>query len=311
MDAIPGASEALASPWAEGNRQAGNEAGGQIEAAAAADLATAPDDAVAERARKALWRLLPHTALVMVTPGSATYPVQIAAPQIVRQRLAPIDWTGLVGSQLPKETRVARLALPDVLGGLHLVGWFAKAGDCAVGLIVGEAGRLSVTPDQEQAARLTVLLAAIRLRVVESAPPPGTLAFSRAMSQERERVRLELCSRHAVIAPAHAPLGGRPRSRGRDGAGGGQGHRYGLPSSAQVAERAGRGRHDRHRPAGAGLRGAGRGTPGNAAPGPRRARRRSRRRRGRPRPGHHRPCRPPHQPGCDAGGDGPGGHREG
>src|SRR5581483_5565962 len=218
MDAIPGASEALASPWAEGNRQAGNEAGGQIEAAAAADLATAPDDAVAERARKALWRLLPHTALVMVTPGSATYPVQIAAPQIVRQRLAPIDWTGLVGSQLPKETRVARLALPDVLGGLHLVGWFAKAGDCAVGLIVGEAGRLSVTPDQEQAARLTVLLAAIRLRVVESAPPPGTLAFSRAMSQERERVRLELCSRHAATLSSLLHM---LRSAAAPGAGGG------------------------------------------------------------------------------------------
>ena len=198
MEAIPGTSEALASPWAEPKEPRNPAIDVQIDLAAAAELATAADDQVAERARKALWRVLPHTALVLVTPGSATYPVQIASPQGVRQRLAPIDWTGLVGSQLPAETRVGRLVLPDVLAGLHLVGWFAKAGDCAVGLIVGEAGRLSVSPDQELAARLAVMLTTIRLRVVENAPPPGTLAFSRAMSQERERVRLELCSLHAA-----------------------------------------------------------------------------------------------------------------
>src|SRR5436309_2325107 len=101
MEAIPGASEALASPGAALNARRGASASPSIDIVAASDLATAPDDAVAERARKALWRLLPHTALVIVTPGSATYPIQIAAPQSVRERMAAIDWTGLVGSQLP------------------------------------------------------------------------------------------------------------------------------------------------------------------------------------------------------------------
>jgi DNA-binding CsgD family transcriptional regulator len=42
------------------------------------------------------------------------------------------------------------------------------------------------------------MLAAARMGGVDQDPPPGTLAFSHALSQERERVRLDLQSRHAA-----------------------------------------------------------------------------------------------------------------
>jgi DNA-binding CsgD family transcriptional regulator len=45
---------------------------------------------------------------------------------------------------------------------------------------------------------LMAMLAAARVRRVDHDPSPGTLAFSRSVSQERERVRAELNSRHAA-----------------------------------------------------------------------------------------------------------------
>jgi len=221
MESIPGGSEAVAGPWSRTKRQDSPASAGQVDISAAADLATASDDAVAERARKALWRLLPHSALVIVTPGSDIYPVQIAAAQVARERLAVVDWMGLIEDQLPTDSRVSRLALPSVLVGLHLAGWVARAGGFTVVVIVGESGRLNVSDDQDQAGMLVAMLAAIRLRVVENAPPPGTLAFSRAMSQERERIRLELGSRHAatlssllhILRSSAASSGGAGESR--------------------------------------------------------------------------------------------------
>jgi DNA-binding CsgD family transcriptional regulator len=65
-------------------------------------------------------------------------------------------------------------------------------------LIVLDHAPLSITPAQEHAAMRVVMSAAIRVRAIDSDPPPGTLAFSRAMSQERDRIRLELRSRHAA-----------------------------------------------------------------------------------------------------------------
>src|SRR4051812_34613737 len=104
----------------------------ELDPAAVADVVTAPSDAVAERARKALWHVLPHTGLVLVSPGSPVFPVQIAAPNDVRRRLAGISWMELVGDQLPVESGVASLELPPVLPGLHLAGWAARTGGLAV-----------------------------------------------------------------------------------------------------------------------------------------------------------------------------------
>jgi DNA-binding CsgD family transcriptional regulator/signal transduction histidine kinase len=165
---------------------------------ALAEMVTAPADAVAERARKALLPVLPHTALVLVTPGSPTFPVQIAAPRAARQGLLGIDWTPMVSADPPAaDGGAARLALPDMLGGLRVVGWVARSSGFIAALIVGDHLRMSITPDQERAALRVAMAAAARVRAIDHDPPPGTLAFSRAMSQERDRIRLELRGRHA------------------------------------------------------------------------------------------------------------------
>jgi DNA-binding CsgD family transcriptional regulator len=174
----------------------------ELDPVAVAELVTAPADAVAERARKTLWHVLPHTALVVVSPGSPTFPVQIAAPHGVRQQIGGIDWMELTRVQLPVDSGVSKLELPAVLDELHLAGWVAKTAGIAAVLIVAEPGRLSVTPVQEQAAMLTAMCVAVRRRSVDNHPPAGSLAFSRAMSQERERIRLELRSRHATTLSA-------------------------------------------------------------------------------------------------------------
>jgi DNA-binding CsgD family transcriptional regulator len=169
---------------------------------AVAELVTAPADVVAERARKTLWHVLPHTALVVVSPGSPTFPVQMSAPNGLRQQLGGIGWIELIEGQLPVDSGICRLELPAVLVELHLAGWIAKTGEFAAVLIVAEPGRFSVTPAQEQAAMLTAMCVAVRRRSVDNHPPPGSLAFSRALSQERERIRLELRSRHATTLSA-------------------------------------------------------------------------------------------------------------
>src|SRR5262249_21120093 len=72
------------------------------------------------------------------------------------------------------------------------------SGGLTVSLIVAAPGRLELGPAAEQAAMLVALLVAARARRVHHDPPPGTLAFSRAVSQERERIRAELSSRHSA-----------------------------------------------------------------------------------------------------------------
>lgn len=196
MSATPIASDPPSGPQVNGPR--GNGARAWLDAQALAELVTAPAEAVAERARKALLPVLPHTALVLVTPGSPTFPVQIAAPRGARQRLVAIEWTRVIGRELPAEGEVARLELPDVLGGLRVAGWAATSAGFTAALVVGDHARLSITPGQEHAAMRVVVQAAARVHAIDNDPPPGTLAFSRAMSQERERIRLELRSRHAA-----------------------------------------------------------------------------------------------------------------
>jgi DNA-binding CsgD family transcriptional regulator len=169
-----------------------------LDPVAVADLMTAPAEAVAEQAQKALWPVLPHTALVLVTPGSPNVPVQIAAPGSLQPRLADVDWMELVTPQLPEENGVVRLQLPGELGALQVAGWAAKTGDVTVALIVGESRRLRVTPAQEHGAKLTAMCVAGRARPIEPDPVAGMLTFSRALNQERERIRLEARSRHAT-----------------------------------------------------------------------------------------------------------------
>ena len=53
----------------------------------------------------------------------------------------------MVGSELPAENGVARLELPDVLGGLRVAGWVARSAGFKVALIVGDHSRLSITPE--------------------------------------------------------------------------------------------------------------------------------------------------------------------
>jgi hypothetical protein len=127
--------------------------------------------------------VLPHTALVLVTPGSPTFPVQIAAPRAARQGLLGIDWNPMVGAEPTADGTAARLALPDMLGGLRVVGWVARSSGFVAALIVGDHLRMNITPDQERAALRVVMAAAARVRAIDHDPPPGTLAFSRAMSQ--------------------------------------------------------------------------------------------------------------------------------
>jgi DNA-binding NarL/FixJ family response regulator len=197
MTATPISSNAESGTWPQVNGH-GADVGAWLDAAAVAELATAPADAVGEGARKALLPVLPHSALVLVTPESPTFPVQIAAPQGARQRLATIDWIQMIGADLPAKSGVVRLELPAVVGGLRVAGWIARSPGFTVALIVGDRARLSITPGQEQAAMRVVTRAAARVRAIDDDPPPRTLAFSHAMSQERERIRLELRTRHAA-----------------------------------------------------------------------------------------------------------------
>jgi ATP/maltotriose-dependent transcriptional regulator MalT len=67
-----------------------------------------------------------------------------------------------------------------------------------VALVIGAASPLAVGPREERAAMQVALLAAARLRTLDGDPAPGTLAFVRAVSRERERVRVELSSRHSA-----------------------------------------------------------------------------------------------------------------
>ncbi|HEY6758716.1 MAG TPA: helix-turn-helix transcriptional regulator [Baekduia sp.] len=171
---------------------------GTFDLAALADLVAAPDVDVAARARAALSPLLPHDALVLVTPASAGLPVQIAAPPGQQKGLASIDWRRAAEQGATPDGAVTRIKLADIAGNLTLVGWRATLGAHTASLILAARGRLNVDAAAERAAMLVAMLAAARARRVDQDPGPGTLAFSRAVSQERERVRAELNSRHAA-----------------------------------------------------------------------------------------------------------------
>jgi DNA-binding CsgD family transcriptional regulator len=192
-----------------------------IELTAIADLVAAAGDEVAERARHALDPLLRHDALVLITPSSPGFPVQIAASRGLRERLAGVAWDALVGpppADVPEDGAV-RLRLPDVIGGLRVVGWIAGSAGSTVALVLGAQGPFVVHPAQERAAVEVAMLAAARQRDVSDDPSPGTLAFSHAISQERERVRWELQTRHtATLAALLQVL--RRAARSADTAGG-------------------------------------------------------------------------------------------
>ena len=159
---------------------------------------TFPANRVAERAQKSLSPALPHAALVLVTPDSPVLSVQVAAPQWASQWLSAVDWTRLVGKPLLDEGGAARLDLPPVLDGLRVAGWVARAAGYTTAMVVGDRSDLPVSASQEKAAMRVVMGAAAQMHAIDNYPPPGTLAFLRALSQERERLRLEMRTRHAM-----------------------------------------------------------------------------------------------------------------
>ncbi|HEV7639308.1 MAG TPA: LuxR C-terminal-related transcriptional regulator [Gaiellaceae bacterium] len=170
-------------------------AGEQLDAGALAALVCAPRLELAERAQAALQPLVAHDALILVTPASS---VQVAASPSLGGRLAGVEWSKISGKPSLAHGEMSRLELPDVVGGLRINGWAASAEGCEVALIVGAAASLSFGPRQERAAMQVALLAAARLRSLDVDPAPGTLAFVRAVSAERERIRVDLSSRHGA-----------------------------------------------------------------------------------------------------------------
>jgi DNA-binding CsgD family transcriptional regulator len=169
-----------------------------VDLAALADLVTAPTDELAESARAALGPVLAHRALVLVSPAAGGFPVRIAAPSELRDRLAAIDWLGIVGNAIPSDDGASRFAVPDGIAGLRAAGWVASLEGSGLALIVGAEHRLEIDQSQDWAARQVATLAAARQRGVGQDPSPGTLAFSHAIAHERDRVRWELVSRHAA-----------------------------------------------------------------------------------------------------------------
>jgi len=173
-------------------------AGEELEAGALADLVCAPRSELANRAQAALRPLVPHDALVLVTPGSPASSVQVAASPNLSERLAGAEWSTLCGRVQLAHGEACPLDLPDVVGGLRISGWAASAEGCEVALIVGATAPLTLGPRQERAALQVALLAAARLRSLDVDPAPGTLGFVRAVSAERERIRADLSSRHSA-----------------------------------------------------------------------------------------------------------------
>ena len=169
---------------------------------AVADLATATIEELAERARAAIAPVLPHQALVIVAPGTETLPVRIAAPAELQRRLAAVDWFSLVDGRIMSDDGAARVMVPDAIAGLRPAGWVASSGGCGVALIVGAQHNLEIGPAQDWTARLVATLVAAHERGPGQAPSARTLAFSHAISQERDRVRWELASRHAATLTA-------------------------------------------------------------------------------------------------------------
>jgi DNA-binding CsgD family transcriptional regulator/signal transduction histidine kinase len=169
---------------------------------ALADLVCASTEEMADRARAAVAPVLRHDALVIVAPSADGLPVRIAAPSELQARLATVDWARMAATEQPFEEGARRFSVPDVIAGLRAAGWVARSGGAGVLLVVVAAERLEIGPAQERMARLVAMLAAARQRGVGQAPSPGTLAFSHAISQERDRVRWELATGHAATLAA-------------------------------------------------------------------------------------------------------------
>jgi DNA-binding CsgD family transcriptional regulator len=128
--------------------------------------------------------------------------VRIAAPSELQRRLAAIDWFSLVAGAITSDDGVERLMLPDTIAGLRPAGWVASSGGVGVAVIVGAQHNLEIGPAQDWTARLVATLVAAHERGPGQAPAARTLAFSHAISQERDRVRWELSSRHAATLTA-------------------------------------------------------------------------------------------------------------
>jgi DNA-binding CsgD family transcriptional regulator len=169
-----------------------------IAPCALGDLVVAPAAEVATRARAVLAPLLAHDALVVVTPASPSFPVHIAAPRGLREGLAVVDWVRMVDAAAVADGAVARIPVGKLEGALDLACWAARSGRSTVVLVAVAQGRLDISAAAEHAAMLVTMVAAARARGVDRDPPPGTLAFSLALSQERERTRAELNTRHAA-----------------------------------------------------------------------------------------------------------------
>jgi DNA-binding CsgD family transcriptional regulator len=173
-----------------------------VELTSLAELVVATTAQVADRARAVLAPVLAHQALVIVAPANDSLPVRISGPAQIRERLAAIDWSGIVGGAIPSEDGAARFVVPDAIAGLRTAGWVATSAGYGVALIVGAPHRLEIGPAQDQAARLVATLAAARGGGISDDPGAGTLAFAHAISQERDRVQWELTSRHAATLTA-------------------------------------------------------------------------------------------------------------
>jgi DNA-binding CsgD family transcriptional regulator len=146
--------------------------------------------------------VLSHQALVIVAPSAESLPVRIAAPSELQRRLGAIDWFSLVAGAIKSDDGAARVAVPDAIAGLRPAGWVASSGGFGVALIVGAQHHLEIGPAEDWTARLVATLVAAHERGPGQAPSARTLAFSHAISQERDRVRWELESRHAATLTA-------------------------------------------------------------------------------------------------------------
>ena len=203
-----------ASPFLAGRDEATNAAtavaetratpaGGEPDTLAAlADLVCASTDETAECARAALAPVLPHHATIIVAPSADGLPVRIAAPSGWHERFNGIDWLGIAATALPVEEGATRVVVPDAIAGLRAAGWAASSAGEGIVLIVAAQHKLAIGPLQERTARLVAMLAAARQRGIGEAPSPGSLAFSYAISQERDRIHCELASNHTATLAA-------------------------------------------------------------------------------------------------------------
>jgi DNA-binding CsgD family transcriptional regulator len=141
-------------------------------------------------------------ALVVVAPDAESLPVRISAPGELHRRLAAVDWFGVVSGVMRSEDGVGRVRVPDTVAGLRPVGWAACVGGSGVAVIGFAQHGGGVDGVQDWVARLVAMLVAAHERGPGRSPAPGSLAFSHAISQERDRVRWELASRHAATLTA-------------------------------------------------------------------------------------------------------------